>query len=279
MGRVIVMDTLSPETDTIIPVEAGNLTVRLAESPEEISAAQSLRYRVFYEEMDAIPTAEMKILRSDFDVFDGICDHLLVICKDRTDLHCSVVGTYRILRSSVAAQSQGFYSANEFDLGPLLEVQGEIMELGRSCVDSDHRNRPTMQLLWQAIAAYVHHYQIEVLFGCASLPGTEPDEMRLPLSYLYHHHLAPKEIRPRAVEERYINLNGLPKNNIDLRTAWKALPPLIRGYLRLGGFVGDGAVVDLQFNTTDVSIIVKTKLITEKYFRHYERSAHWSSDR
>ena len=278
MGWVIVMDTLSPELDAIIPVEAGNLTVRLAESSEEIAAAQSLRYRVFYEEMGAIPTEEMQILRSDFDVFDEMCDHLLVICKDRTDLRCGVVGTYRILRGSVAAQSQGFYSADEFDLGSLLEVRGEIMELGRSCVDSDHRNRPTMQLLWQAIAAYVHHYQIEVLFGCASLLGTELDEMRLPLSYLYHHHLAPKEIRPRAVEGRYVDLNGLPKKNINLRTAWRALPPLIKGYLRLGGFVGDGAVVDPQFNTTDVLIIVKTKLITEKYFRHYERSAHWSSD-
>lgn len=279
MGRVILMDTLSSDLETIVPVQAGNLTVRLAESPEEISAAQSLRYRVFYEEMDAIPTVEMKALRSDFDSFDQVCDHLLVICKDRTDLRCGVVGTYRILRSSVAAQSQGFYSANEFDLGPLLDVPGEIMELGRSCVDSDHRNRPTMQLLWQAIAAYVHHYQIEVLFGCASLPGIAPAALKLPLSYLYHHHLVPKEIRPKAVEARYVDLNALPKDSIDFRAAWKALPPLIKGYLRLGGFVGDGAVVDPQFNTTDVSIIVKTNLITEKYFRHYERSAHWSSDR
>jgi putative hemolysin len=273
------MDTLSPEIETIFPVRAGNLTVRLATSAEEISAAQSLRYRVFYEEMDAIPTAEMKSRRADFDSFDDVCDHLLVICKDRVDLPCGVVGTYRILRSSVAAQGKGFYSAEEFDLGALLQIEGEIMELGRSCVDPDHRNRPTMQLLWQAIAAYVHHFQIEVLFGCASLPGTEPDEMQLPLSYLYHYHLAPEDLRPRALAERYVDLNGLPKEDIDCRVAWKSLPPLIKGYLRLGGFVGDGAVVDSQFNTTDVSIIVKTKLITEKYFRHYERSAHWLSDR
>ena len=273
------MDTINTDFETLPPITVGNLTVRLAESRQEIAAAQSLRYRVFYEEMDAIPSPEMRFLRSDFDGFDGVCDHLLVICEDRADLPRGVVGTYRILRRSVAMRSKGFYSADEFDLRPLLEVDGEIMELGRSCVDFDHRTRPTMQLLWQAIAAYVHHYQIEVLFGCASLPGIDADEMRLPLSYLYHHHLAPKEIRPKAVVHRYVDLNSLPKEDINFRIAWKALPPLIKGYLRLGGFVGDGAVVDSQFNTTDVSIIVKTKLITEKYFRHYERSAKWSSDR
>ncbi|NKB20421.1 MAG: GNAT family N-acetyltransferase [Alphaproteobacteria bacterium] len=272
------MDTLTADFDTIAPINAGNLTVRLAESQQEIAAAQALRYRVFYEEMDAVPTPAMRILRSDFDNFDEVCDHLLVICEDRADLPCGVVGTYRILRRSVAMRGEGFYSADEFNLRPLLENDGEIMELGRSCVDVDHRTRPTMRLLWQAIAAYVHHYQIEVLFGCACLPGTDPTELRLPLSYLYHHHLAPKEIRPRALEKRYVDLNSFPKEDIDFRTAWKTLPPLIKGYLRLGGFVGDGAVVDPQFNTTDASIVVKTKLITEKYFRHYERSAKWSSD-
>ncbi|MBK20579.1 MAG: hemolysin-like protein [Rhodospirillaceae bacterium] len=273
------MDTLATDFESFAPVSAGNLTVRLADSPEEIAAAQSLRYRVFYDEMRAIPSPEMKALRLDFDSFDEVCDHLLVFCKDRTDLPCGVVGTYRILRHSIAKRNQGFYSANEFDLKPLLEVDGEIMELGRSCVDLEYRNRPTMQLLWQAIAAYVQHYKIEILFGCASLAGTEPEELKLPLSYLYHFHLAPEEIRTRAIENRYVDLNWIDKEEIEFRPAWKTLPPLIKGYIRLGGFVGDGAVVDSQFNTTDVSIIVKTKLITEKYFRHYERSADWSSDR
>ncbi len=273
------MDTLTANFDSIAPITSGNLIVRLAESREEIAAAQSLRYRVFYEEMDAVPSPEMEFLRSDFDQFDDVCDHLLVFCKDRTDLPCGVVGTYRILRRSVAMRCNGFYSASEFDLGPLLDVEGEIMELGRSCVDVDHRTRPTMQLLWQAIATYAQHYQIEVLFGCASVPGIDVDKLKRLLSYLHHFHLAPTEIRPRAVADRYVDLNRMPKAAIEIRPAWKSLPPLIKGYLRLGGFVGDGAVIDPQFNTTDVSIIVKTRLITEKYFKHYERSAHWSPDR
>ena len=174
---------------------------------------------------------------------------------------------------------EGFYSANEFDLTALLDVEGEIMELGRSCVDPVHRTKSTMQLLWQAIAAYVQHYQIKVLFGCASFNGIEPVNLKLTLSYLYHHHFAPREIRPTAIAVRFFKLNWLPAEDIEPCTAWRALPPLIKGYLRLGRFVGDGAVVDPQFNTTDISIIVKTKLITDKYFRHYERSASWSGVR
>ena len=273
------LDTLPKNFETVAPIYAGNLSVRLAKTAEEISAAQSLRYRVFYEEMAAIPSPRMKALRLDFDSFDEACDHLLVICKDRTDIPCGVVGTYRILRRSVALMRGGFYSADEFDLSPLFGVAGEIMELGRSCVDLDHRTKPTMQLLWQAIAAYVQYYQIEVLFGCASFVGTAPEKIKAPLSYLYHQHLAPEEIRPKAVDCRFVKLNWLPIQDIDLKSAWRELPPLIKGYLRLGGFVGDGAVIDPQFNTTDVSIIVKTNLITDKYFRHYERSASWSADR
>ena len=273
------LDTLPKNFETVAPIYAGNLSVRLAKTAEEISAAQALRYRVFYEEMAAIPSPRMKALRSDFDSFDEACDHLLVICKDRTDIPCGVVGTYRILRRSVALMRGGFYSADEFDLSPLFGVAGEIMELGRSCVDLDHRTKPTMRLLWQAIAAYVQYYQIEVLFGCASFVGTAPEKIKAPLSYLYHQHLAPEEIRPKAVDCRFVKLNWLPIQDIDFKSAWRELPPLIKGYLRLGGFVGDGAVIDPQFNTTDVSIIVKTNLITDKYFRHYERSASWSADR
>jgi putative hemolysin len=93
----------------------------------------------------------------------------------------------------------------------------------------------------------------------------------VPLSYLYHYHLAPPALRARALVERYVPMTRLPVDRIDKRTALASLPPLIKGYLRLGGFVGDGAVIDDQFNTTDVCIIVKTELVTEKYSRHYER--------
>ena len=156
-------------------------------------------------------------------------------------------------------------------------IDGELMELGRSCVDLDYRTRPTMQLLWQAIAAYVYRYKIKVMFGCASLPGADPADQLLALSYLYHYHPAPRELRPRAIPQRYVDMNLLSKDRIDVRKALATLPPLIKGYLRLGGFIGDGAVIDAQFNTTDVCVVVKTDLVADKYFKHYERSAHWSA--
>ena len=255
------------------PIEVGNLVARLAEDGSEIEAAQALRYRVFYEEMSAHPSPEVEAAKRDFDRFDEICDHLLVLDRQRTDLPGGVVGTYRLLRSSVADQNGGFYTADEYDISRIVGIPGETLELGRSCVEEDYRNRPTMQLLWQSIAQYVFRYDIGLMFGCASMPGTDPQSLSLPLSYLYHYHLAPPALRPRALDERYVDMRLLPEEEIDQRRALAELPPLIKGYLRLGGFVGDGAVVDYDFNTTDVSILVKTDLVTDKYLKHYERKS------
>lgn len=266
-----------PDGPTISPIQAGRLVARLAETPEELDAAQALRYRVFYEEMTARPTDEMAERNRDFDRFDPLCDHLLVINEDRTDIPCGVVGTYRLLRRSVADQHDGFYSSAEYDISPLLSVEGEIMELGRSCVDPANRNRPTMQLLWQAIADYVKVHEIAAMFGCASVPGANPAESATVLSYLYHYHLAPEPFRPVALPERYVDMRLVEKDAIDQRRALRDVPPMIKGYLRLGGFIGDGAVVDEQFDTTDVCVIVMTERVTEKYFKHYERSSHWSA--
>lgn len=260
---------------TFEPIQAGNLMVRLATTEEDIDAAQALRYRVFYQEMQAIPTAENTARERDFDRFDAICDHLLVISKDRLDYGGGVVGTYRVLRRSVADCHDGFYSSAEYDIAPLLRIDGEIMELGRSCVDAEFRTRPTMQLLWQAIAAYVFEHNIQMMFGCASMPGSDPSKLELALSYLYHYHPAPDVYCPRALPERYVKMDYLRKDQIDVRKALVELPPLIKGYLRLGGFIGEGAVIDDQFNTTDVCVMVKTDLVSKKYFKHYERSAQW----
>jgi putative hemolysin len=269
----VLMDGAEIGAAAFKPIELGNLVARLAETDAEIEAAQALRYRVFYEEMSAIPSDNVKAARRDFDRFDEICDHLLVIDTQRADLPGGVVGTYRLLRSTVASQNGGFYSSDEYDISRIAGQAAETLELGRSCVEEEYRNRPTMQLLWQSIAQYVFHYDIATMFGCASMPGTEPDELALPLSYLYHYHLAPPALRPKALDERYIDMKILPQEDIDQRLALTRLPPLIKGYLRLGGFVGDGAVIDHQFNTTDVSIVVKTDLVTEKYIKHYERQS------
>jgi L-ornithine Nalpha-acyltransferase len=258
----------------IVEIISGPLEVRLAENSADIEAAQALRYRIFYEIMGARPPPELATERRDCDAFDRICDHLLVLDHSRgSSVAAAVVGTYRLIRRSAATRHGAFYSAAEFDIARLIAYPGEILELGRSCVDAGYRARPVMQLLWSGIAAYVFHYDIALMFGCASLPGTDPDALAAPLSYLYYHHLAPPALQARALHERFIDMRRLDPVAIDPNRTLAALPPLIKGYLRLGGFVGDGAVIDEQFNTTDVCIVVKTDLVSEKYSRHYERQS------
>lgn len=249
-----------------------NFEVRLAESPLEVDAAQALRYRVFYDELGAAPTPEMRRTERDFDDFDGICDHLLVIDRAKSNGVPCIVGTYRLMRKSVAEKAGGFYSAQEYDLSALINYPGEIMELGRSCVHADYRKGAVMQLLWRGVSEYSREHTVGIMFGCASFHGTEPDALRKPLSYLYHHHLAPDELRTRALDGLYVDMSRLSAEDLDDAEAVSELPPLLKGYMRIGGYVGDGAVIDRQFNTTDVCIIVETKQLTEKYQRHYRPS-------
>jgi putative hemolysin len=253
-------------------LQTDRLNIRLAKSDTDIDAAQTLRYRVFYEEMAAKPSAETVHLKRDFDPFDDVCDHILVTDASLGGGADAVVATYRLLRGSVAASFGRFYTAGEYDISNLFDLPGEMLELGRSCVDARSRDRPIMQLLWRGIAAYVFHYDISLMFGCASLHGTDPTVLALPLSYLYHFHLAPPAFRTKALPDLYVDMNFLPPDAVNSKKALAALPPLVKGYLRLGGFVGDGAVIDEQFNTTDVCILVKTDLVTDKYYRHYRRT-------
>lgn len=255
-------------------VAAGALEVRLGREPDEIAAAQRLRYRVFYEEMSAEPTPAMRADRRDFDELDAYCDHLLVIDHARPADE-AVVGTYRLLRQQVAETAGGFYSAGEFDLSPLFAASGgtRFLELGRSCVHPDYRNNGTIQLLWRGITIYTARHKLGFMFGCASLPGTDPDALALPLSFLHHDFRAPEEIRVRALPERYVEMNRIPPEAIDRRAALRSLPPLIKGYLRLGCYIGDGAVIDPQFGTTDVFILLPVGRIGERYLTRLDRTA------
>lgn len=252
-------------------LRAGNLGVRVAGSSAEIDAVQALRYRVFYGEMGACADPATTASRRDRDAFDNVADHLLVVDHAIGPGPEGVVGTYRLIQREAAARLGRFYSADEYDIAPIVSFPGRILELGRSCVDAAYRSRVAMQLLWRGIAAYVFHYQIDLMFGCASLPGTDPDALAGELTYLYDNHLAPPAVRPRALPHRFIEMQRMSRQLLDPRRVQAQLPPLIKGYLRLGGFVGDGAVIDRQFNTTDVAVVVKTDLVTDKYYRHYER--------
>ena len=255
------------------------LEVRLAETDTEVEAAQRLRYRVFYEEFSAIPTPQMRSEGRDFDHFDEFCDHLLVVDREALDDEGQpmVVGTYRLMRGDDAARAGGFYTAGEYDIAGMLAALPpgtRALELGRSCIQKNYRVKPgTMQLLWHGVMSYVARFSIDLMFGCASLQGTEPDALARPLSYLHHFHRMPSEMRVRARPELYVEMNRMPKGIIDVKEALRALPPMIKGYVRAGAMIGDGAVIDRQFGTTDVLIYLPVQEIAPRYKSRFGKSA------
>ena len=239
-------------------ITRNDLSLRLAEGEADIRACQELRFKVFYEERGAQGEAG----GTDADRFDAICDHLMVMRDDG-----ELVGTYRLLRQEVAAAHGGFYTQNEFDVAPLLASHAGLrfLELGRSCVLKPYRTKPVVELLWQGIWDYVRTHGVDVMFGCASLEGTDPDAHAMALSFLAQHAAAPPEWRVRALPEHYVEMNR-SKPAVDPKAALRALPPLIKGYLRLGCFIGEGAVIDHQFNTIDVAIVLPVSAIDPRYF-------------
>jgi len=249
---------------------AGALEVRLAETDAEVEQAQRLRYHVFYEEMAAVPSPAMREARRDFDKFDEVCDHLLVVDRAAHDEDGQplVVGTYRLTRDVDAARAGGFYTSGEFDLSRMLRAfEGKkLLELGRSCVLKTYRNRTTtMQLLWKGLMAYVARFDIDLMFGCASFAGTDPDALAMPLSFLHHFAEMPADVRVSARPELYVPMDRVPKDAIDQKDGMRALPPLLKGYLRAGCKIGDGAVIDRQFGTIDVFIYVDMAQMDPRY--------------
>jgi len=250
---------------------AGSLEVRLAETDHEVEQAQRLRYTVFYEEMSAIPTPQMRALGRDFDKYDDVCDHLLVVDRETHDEDGQplVVATYRLTREKDAARAGGFYTAGEYDIDPMLKglpAGTKFLELGRSCVLKSYRSRPgTMQLLWKGLMAYVARFDIDLMFGCASLSGTDVDSLELPLSYLKHFHAMPQELSVKARPELFVDMNRMPGHAIEPREGLRSLPPLLKGYVRAGCCIGDGAVIDRQFSTTDVFIYFPLSGIDARY--------------
>jgi L-ornithine Nalpha-acyltransferase len=243
--------------------------IRLAKTAKDIEAAQRLRYKVFYEEWGAIPTPAMRQSRTEPDPFDEIMDHLIVIDEALGDGPESVIGTYRLLRGDVAKAHGKFYTSHEFDISSLHHHGGNLLELGRSCVLAPYRTMAVLQLLWQGISSYVTKYKIDTLFGCACLRGTNIDDVKEQLSYLYYYHLADETFRPRALDDVYVNMNLVTKESIDVKKTFISLEPLIKGYLRAGCMIGDGAYIDHQFNSVDVCIVLPTTQIAQKYRHHF----------
>jgi len=251
------------------------LSMRLAQDHEDLVAVQKLRWKVFLAERHA--AADLGPRENlDSDIYDALCDHLLVIDEDAAPEE-RVVGTYRLLRESVARRGFGFYSSSEFDLGVLTREsggdRGDLLELGRSCVLPPYRTSSTISLLWRGIAEYIARHNISLMFGCASFPGTDPDAHAAALSYLYHQHLAPVESRPIVLAEKGVSLERLPSGSYDERQALLSLPPLIKGYLRTGAKFGDGAYIDHDFGTVDVFVVMPVERISSRYAARFSVAA------
>jgi L-ornithine Nalpha-acyltransferase len=276
MTQELLLDRLSPAHDTL--GTRNDLCVRLARTQAEIVTAQKLRYSVFYEELKANPDLASSQSRRDADRFDEFCDHLVVIHRAPGNEggqfsidDGEMVGTYRLLRQTVAEQNGGFYTQNEFNIAPLLAARPDLkfLELGRSCVLKQYRTKPVVELLWQGIWNYVRQHRLDVMLGCASLEGIDQKVHASTLNFLAQNCVAPMDWTVRAVSERYIEMKSDTAGTCDARAALKALPPLIKGYLRLGCYIGEGAVIDRQFNTTDVLIILPVSQINPRYFTHF----------
>ncbi len=269
-----------PEKGTDVTIaRRGHMEVRLVTKPEEIHASQALRYRVFYQEMSARPNKDTLITGLDQDTFDDICEHLIVIdhdCKN-SDVGGSgdgpaVIGTYRLLPQDIAEKNGGFYTSGEFDIAPLVNAKRSthrFLELGRSCVLKQYRTKQILELLWHGIWRYVRLRNLDVMLGCASFEGVDPEDFSLPLSFLHHKCSAPAEWAVKALPNRYINMNRMAEDQLDLRAAMRVMPPLIKGYLRLGAYIGEGAVIDEQFGTIDILIIMPNSRITSRYLAHF----------
>ncbi|MGR3802330.1 GNAT family N-acetyltransferase [Marinibacterium profundimaris] len=248
-----------------MPDRGPSFTVSIAETEAELRAAQALRYDVFVRELGGGGALVDHDAGLERDAFDPFFDHMIV----RDDRSGAVVGVYRLLRGDQAEAAGQFYSEDEYDLSRLRASGRRLLELGRSCLHPDYRGGAAMYHLWTGLAAYVETHGIEILFGVASFHGTDPARLAEPLSLLHHNHLAPPDLRVRALDGQYQDMNLIPKDRLDRKAAMVAMPALIKAYLRLGGTVGEGAYVDHAFNTTDVCLVMDTARMNDRQKRIY----------
>ncbi|SLN17874.1 hypothetical protein ROG8370_00551 [Roseovarius gaetbuli] len=244
-----------------MPAKSPIFRVKLASTPQELQAAQRLRYEVFVEELGATGPMVDHDARLEVDRFDAYFDHLLLLDDAQGG---AVVGVYRLLRDDQARRAGQYYSEDEYDLSVLRTSGRRLMELGRSCLAKPYRGGPGMFHLWNSLAAYVFDHKVEILFGVASFHGTDPGRLAQPLSLLHHRYLAPPESRVRARREHFQTMNLIPADALDRRAAMLEIPALIKAYLRMGGHVGEGAYIDHQFNTTDVCLVMDTERLNDQ---------------
>jgi putative hemolysin len=257
---------------------AGGLELKFAITRKEIRALQKMRYRVFFEQGGAVADPRTQAQRRDNCPFDRLCDHIIVVDHEyvtRTGRRKPrIVGAYRVLRHDVAGCPSRFYAANEFHIADLIgrHPDKRFMELGRSCVLPEYRAKRVLELLWRGVLAYVQHHKIDVMFGCASLPGADPHAHQPVIQFLRSHARSDEEWCARSKMSAQTFLpQASPSASAratDRRTL-ASLPPLIKGYLRLGAMFGDDVFVDHAFGTTDVLVVLPVARIGSRYIEHF----------
>ena len=252
---------------------SGTLEARLATTKKEVRRAQKLRYRAFFEEGGATPDPTARIIRRDVCRFDGVSDHLIVVDKTlrHRDGSSRLVGAYRLLRQDVAARNFGFCSALEFDGEALIARRptARFLEVGRACIAPTHRGRHVLELLWRGLWAYARHHNADAMIGCASLPGAHAAAHAGAIRALAtgggdpSWRVEPRPDRAGALGET----ESTPP--ADPRALMRVLPPLVKGYFRLGATFSPVPAVDRAFNTTDVFVVMPLADIEERYLQHF----------
>ncbi len=240
----------------------GEFEVKIATNPTEVEEAQRLRFQVFNLELNKGLKASYQ-LGLDVDEFDPYCDHLIVRDRKSND----VVGTYRLLRGAQARRHIGFYSEKEFDLARIKALDGELMELGRSCARKDFRDRSLLPLMWEAIAEQVRLHRIRYLFGCGSIYTIDPSEVSAIFSLLKNNYYAREAFRVEPLaQSRFVGVNGnIPAG--DEQALFQRLPSLIKGYLRIGALVCGPPALDREFGTADFFLLLDFGSLKDEYLK------------
>ena len=242
--------------------------VKLADSKNEIKSAQKLRYQVFFSERNKKKIFNIDNFRKDSDKYDNYCDHIVVIHKKSKFSKNKIVGTYRLLKQSVAENKSGFYSSEEYNLTKLLNSNKYInmLELSRSCISKDFRNKNVLQLMWKEIYKYIENNKVDAMFGTASFLDTNLYKLSNQLIYLNNSHKMPNDIMVNALDKCRAKIDYSRNIKMNLKLV-KSLPTLIKGYLKLNAYIGDGAVVDHKFKTTDIFVFLPVNDINYQYVK------------
>jgi len=252
-------------------IDDTHFELRLAETADDLHQAQALRYDVFVRELGGDGDMVDHAAGREADRFDPFFDHLMLMDRTRQANQC--VGVYRLMREDQAAAAGQFYCDDEYDLSVLKNGPLKLLELGRSCVHADYRGGTAMLHLWNGLAAYVEDHGIDLMFGVASFHGTDASAFAGPLSLLHHRYLAPEDIRVRAREDHFQRMDLIAEADLDRVAATRAMPALIKGYIKMGGFVGEGAYIDHPFNTTDICLLTDVKRVSQKQLGLYAKGA------